>query len=151
VIGVIEYKFDHSLSLICSILCSAVFNQSAYPFLQGVPFAAVRLWLPSLFRGELARAKTCLMQKKEKTMSIIWMLVVGLVVGAIAKLMMPGKDPGGIFVTMLLGVAGALVVGFLGRGLGWYREGEPVGLFASIIGAIVLLALYRLVAARRAV
>jgi hypothetical protein len=62
VIGVIEYKFDHSLSLICSILCSAVFNQSPYPFLQGVPFAAVRLWLPSLFRGELARAKTCLMQ-----------------------------------------------------------------------------------------
>ena len=60
-------------------------------------------------------------------MSIIWMLVVGLVVGAIAKLMMPGKDPGGIFVTMLLGVAGALVAGFLGRGLGWYREGEPVG------------------------
>ena len=83
-------------------------------------------------------------------MSIIWMLVIGLVVGAIAKLMMPGKDPGGIFVTMLLGVAGALVAGFLGRGLGWYREGEPVGLFASIIGAVVLLALYRLVAARRA-
>jgi len=92
-----------------------------------------------------------LIREKEKTMSIIWMLVVGLVVGAIAKLMMPGKDPGGIFVTMLLGVAGALVAGFLGRGLGWYREGEPVGLFASIIGAIVLLALYRMVAARRAV
>ena len=84
-------------------------------------------------------------------MSIIWMLIVGLVVGAIAKLMMPGKDPGGIFITMLLGVAGALVAGFLGRSLGWYREGEPVGLFASIIGAIVLLAVYRLVASRRAV
>ena len=84
-------------------------------------------------------------------MSIIWMLIVGLVVGAIAKLMMPGKDPGGIFITMLLGVAGALVAGFLGRSLGWYREGEPVGLFASIIGAIVLLGLYRLVASRRAV
>jgi uncharacterized membrane protein YeaQ/YmgE (transglycosylase-associated protein family) len=78
------------------------------------------------------------------------MLVVGLVVGAIAKLMMPGKDPGGIFVTMLLGVASALVAGFLGRTLGWYREGELVGLLASIIGAIVLLGLYRLVAARRA-
>jgi uncharacterized membrane protein YeaQ/YmgE (transglycosylase-associated protein family) len=83
-------------------------------------------------------------------MSFIWMLVVGLIVGAIAKLMMPGKDPGGIFVTMLLGVAGALVAGFLGRGLGWYREGEPVGLFASIIGAVVLLGLYRLMATRRA-
>ena len=88
--------------------------------------------------------------KKETTMSIIWMLLVGLIVGAIAKLMMPGKDPGGIFITMLLGVAGALVAGFLGRGLGWYREGEPVGWFASIIGAVILLALYRLMAARRA-
>jgi len=83
-------------------------------------------------------------------MSIIWMLIVGLIVGAVAKLLMPGKDPGGIFVTMLLGIAGALVVGFLGRSLGWYREGDPVGLFASIIGAIVLLGLYRVVAARRA-
>jgi uncharacterized membrane protein YeaQ/YmgE (transglycosylase-associated protein family) len=88
--------------------------------------------------------------RKEKTMSIIWMLLVGLIVGAIAKLMMPGKDPGGIFITMLLGVAGALVAGFLGRGLGWYREGEPVGWFASIIGAVILLGLYRLMAARRA-
>ena len=83
-------------------------------------------------------------------MSILWMLFVGLIVGAIAKLLMPGKDPGGIFVTMLLGVAGALVAGFLGRAMGWYREGQPVGLFASIIGAILLLAVYRAVAARRA-
>lgn len=83
-------------------------------------------------------------------MSIIWMLLVGLVVGAIAKLMMPGKDPGGFVVTMLLGVAGALVAGFLGRALGWYREGEPVGLFASIIGAVILLALYRMVSRSRA-
>jgi len=88
--------------------------------------------------------------KRRKQMSIIWMLLVGLIVGAIAKLMMPGKDPGGIFITMLLGVAGALVAGFLGRGLGWYREGDPVGWFASIIGAVILLGLYRLVAARRA-
>jgi uncharacterized membrane protein YeaQ/YmgE (transglycosylase-associated protein family) len=83
-------------------------------------------------------------------MSIIWMLFVGLIVGAIAKLLMPGKDPGGIFITMLLGVAGALVAGFLGRGLGWYREGDPVGWFASVIGAVLLLGLYRLVATRRA-
>lgn len=83
-------------------------------------------------------------------MSIIWMLIVGLVVGAIAKLMMPGKDPGGIFITMLLGIAGALVAGFLGRALGWYREGEPVGLFASIIGAVVLLGLYRMMSKSRA-
>ena len=82
-------------------------------------------------------------------MSILWMLVVGLVVGAIAKLLMPGDDPGGIFVTMLLGIAGALVAGFLGRGLGWYREGEPVGLLASIVGAMILLGLYRTFAVRR--
>jgi len=82
-------------------------------------------------------------------MSIVWMLVVGLIVGAIAKLLMPGRDPGGMIVTMLLGVAGALVAGFLGRALGWYREGEPAGILASVIGAILLLAVYRLVARRR--
>jgi uncharacterized membrane protein YeaQ/YmgE (transglycosylase-associated protein family) len=82
-------------------------------------------------------------------MSILWMLVVGLIVGVIAKLLMPGRDPGGMIVTMLLGVAGALVAGFLGRALGWYREGQPVGILASIVGAILLLAVYRLVARRR--
>jgi uncharacterized membrane protein YeaQ/YmgE (transglycosylase-associated protein family) len=82
-------------------------------------------------------------------MSFIWMMFVGLIVGAVAKLLMPGKDPGGIIVTMLLGVAGALVAGFLGRSLGWYREGEPVGFIASLVGAILLLALYRLFAQRR--
>jgi uncharacterized membrane protein YeaQ/YmgE (transglycosylase-associated protein family) len=84
-------------------------------------------------------------------MSIIWMLVVGLIVGAIAKLLMPGRDPGGMLVTMMLGVAGALVAGFLGRALGWYREGQPAGILASIIGAILLLALYRVFARRRVV
>jgi uncharacterized membrane protein YeaQ/YmgE (transglycosylase-associated protein family) len=79
-------------------------------------------------------------------MSIIWMLLVGLIVGAIAKLLMPGKDPGGFIITMLVGVAGAVLAGFLGRSAGWYREGEPAGFIASIIGAIVLLALYRIVA-----
>jgi len=84
-------------------------------------------------------------------MSIVWMLVVGLIVGAIAKLLMPGRDPGGMLVTMMLGVAGALVAGFLGRALGWYREGQPAGILASIIGAILILAVYRLVARRRVV
>jgi uncharacterized membrane protein YeaQ/YmgE (transglycosylase-associated protein family) len=83
-------------------------------------------------------------------MSFIWMLIVGLIVGAIAKFIMPGKDPGGIVITMLLGIAGALLAGFLGRGLGWYREGEPVGLIASVVGAVILLGLYRMTLARRA-
>ena len=82
-------------------------------------------------------------------MFILWMLIIGLVVGALAKLLMPGRDPGGIFITMLLGVAGALIAGFLGRSLGWYHENESAGLIASILGAVILLALYRVVAGRR--
>jgi uncharacterized membrane protein YeaQ/YmgE (transglycosylase-associated protein family) len=76
------------------------------------------------------------------------MLVVGLVVGAIAKLFMPGRDPGGVIITMLIGIAGALIAGFLGRAVGWYTEGEPAGFIASILGAVLLLALYRALARR---
>jgi uncharacterized membrane protein YeaQ/YmgE (transglycosylase-associated protein family) len=82
-------------------------------------------------------------------MHILWMLIIGLVIGALAKLIMPGKDPGGIIVTMLLGIAGALIAGFLGRAIGWYREGEPAGFIASVLGAILLLAIYRMIVARR--
>jgi uncharacterized membrane protein YeaQ/YmgE (transglycosylase-associated protein family) len=75
--------------------------------------------------------------------SIIWILVIGLVVGAIAKLLMPGKDPGGCIITMLLGIAGAFVASYLGQAIGWYQPGQPAGFIASIIGAILLLLLYR--------
>jgi uncharacterized membrane protein YeaQ/YmgE (transglycosylase-associated protein family) len=71
-------------------------------------------------------------------------LIVGLVVGALAKLVMPGKDPGGILITMLLGVAGAFVAGALGHSLGWYAIGEGPGLLASVLGAVILLGIYRL-------
>jgi uncharacterized membrane protein YeaQ/YmgE (transglycosylase-associated protein family) len=85
-------------------------------------------------------------------MHLIWALIVGLVVGAIAKLLMPGRDPGGIFITMLIGVAGSFVAGFLGRALGLYRAGDVgPGLIASIIGAMLLLAGYRAIARRRVV
>jgi uncharacterized membrane protein YeaQ/YmgE (transglycosylase-associated protein family) len=77
-------------------------------------------------------------------MQFLWMLIIGLVIGAIAKLIMPGKDPGGIIVTMLIGIVGALLAGFLGRTLGWYHEGEAAGFIASVIGAILLLVIYRL-------
>ena len=77
-------------------------------------------------------------------MTFIWTLLIGLIVGAIAKFVMPGKDPGGIIVTILIGIAGALIAGFLGRSLGWYAEGQPAGFLASIIGAILLLVIYRL-------
>ncbi len=83
-------------------------------------------------------------------MGFLWTLIIGLVVGAIAKLIMPGRDPGGIIVTMLIGVAGALLAGFLGRALGWYTDpGEGPGIIASIIGALVLLFLYRVFTGRR--
>jgi len=83
-------------------------------------------------------------------MHIIWTLIVGLIVGAIAKLLMPGRDPGGLIITMLLGVAGAFVAGFLGRAVGLYHEGDVgPGLIASILGSVLLLAVYRAVRGRR--
>lgn len=84
-------------------------------------------------------------------MEILWMAIIGLVVGALAKLVMPGKDPGGIIVTALIGIAGALLAGFLGRAAGWYEPGESAGFIASLIGAVLLLAIYRLVIGRRSV
>ncbi|HYH78147.1 MAG TPA: GlsB/YeaQ/YmgE family stress response membrane protein [Longimicrobium sp.] len=77
-------------------------------------------------------------------MGIIWMIIIGLIAGALAKLIMPGRDPGGIIVTILLGVAGALVGGFLFGG----SDGR-VGLIGSVVGALILLGLYRLIAGRR--
>ncbi len=83
-------------------------------------------------------------------MGIIWTLLIGLVAGALAKLIMPGRDPGGILVTMLLGVAGAFVAGFLGRAFGWYTEvGDGPGIIASIVGALILLGLYRVILGAR--
>jgi uncharacterized membrane protein YeaQ/YmgE (transglycosylase-associated protein family) len=82
-------------------------------------------------------------------MAILTMLIVGLIVGAIAKLLMPGRDPGGIIVTILLGIAGSFVAGLLGRAVGWYRSpGSGPGIIASIIGAMILLAIYRAVVRR---
>src|SRR3569832_2208524 len=87
---------------------------------------------------------------EELPMHLLWTLIIGLIVGAIAKFLMPGRDPGGFIVTMLLGVAGALLAGFLGRALGWYNNpGEGPGIIASIIGAMLLLLLYRLFIGRR--
>jgi uncharacterized membrane protein YeaQ/YmgE (transglycosylase-associated protein family) len=71
--------------------------------------------------------------------TLLWMLFIGLIVGVLAKLIMPGRDPGGIFVTMLLGIAGALVAGFLGRVLGLFGPGQRAGFIMSTLGAILLL------------
>lgn len=83
-------------------------------------------------------------------MEFLWMLLIGLVVGAIAKLIMPGPQPGGILATMLLGVAGALVAGWLGWAVGIYEAGEAAGFLASILGAVLLLLIYRLIVGRTA-
>jgi len=83
-------------------------------------------------------------------MAVIGWIVFGLFVGALAKLVMPGRDPGGIIVTMLLGIAGALLGGFIGRAMGFYGPGEAAGWLMSFLGAVILLMLYRMLARRRA-
>jgi uncharacterized membrane protein YeaQ/YmgE (transglycosylase-associated protein family) len=82
--------------------------------------------------------------------TILSWILFGLVVGVIAKLLMPGRDPGGFIITILLGIAGALLGGFIGRAMGFYGPNQQAGWLISILGAIILLALYRLVARRSA-
>lgn len=81
--------------------------------------------------------------------AIIGTLVIGLIIGVVAKLLMPGRDPGGCIITMLLGVAGSFVASYLGEKMGWYEQGQAAGFIASVIGAMLLLLLYRLIAPRR--
>jgi uncharacterized membrane protein YeaQ/YmgE (transglycosylase-associated protein family) len=77
--------------------------------------------------------------------SLLWTALIGLVVGALAKLVMPGKDPGGILITMVLGIAGSFVGTFLGRMVGHYQDGQTAGFIMSLIGAVVLLAIYHFI------
>jgi len=76
-------------------------------------------------------------------------IIFGLIVGIVGKFLMPGRDPGGFIVTIVLGIAGALLGGFVGRALGFYQEGEPAGFIMAVIGAIILLAIYRATLGRR--
>ena len=78
-------------------------------------------------------------------MNILWTLIIGLVIGAVAKFLMPGKDPGGFIITILLGIAGSFVGTYLGRAFGFYGEGSATGLVMSILGAMLLLLVYRFV------
>ena len=82
---------------------------------------------------------------------VLGWILLGLIVGIVAKLLMPGRDPGGFIVTMALGIAGALLGGFLGRAVGWYGPNDNAGFLMSVLGAIVLLALYRMLFVRRTV
>jgi uncharacterized membrane protein YeaQ/YmgE (transglycosylase-associated protein family) len=77
-------------------------------------------------------------------MHIVWTILIGLVAGALAKFIMPGKDPGGIIITILIGIAGSIVFTYLGKFLGLYQEGEAAGFIGAVIGSIILLAVYRM-------
>ena len=81
--------------------------------------------------------------------SILWILLIGLVIGAVAKFLTPGRDPGGCIITMLIGIAGSFVASYLGKALGWYQQGDAPSFIASVVGAMLLLLLYRLIAGRR--
>ena len=76
---------------------------------------------------------------------LLWVIIIGFIAGAVARFLMPGKDPGGFLITTALGVGGALVATFLGRLVGWYQEGQSAGFIAAIVGAFIVLAAYRLI------
>jgi uncharacterized membrane protein YeaQ/YmgE (transglycosylase-associated protein family) len=78
-------------------------------------------------------------------LSLLWTALIGLVIGAVAKLLVPGKDPGGIWITMLLGIAGSFLASWLGRTVGWYQEGQSAGFIMSVVGALILLGIYHFV------
>lgn len=82
-------------------------------------------------------------------MSWLWTIVIGLVAGAVAKFIMPGKDPGGLIVTTLLGIGGAMLSTFLGQTIGIYRAGQPAGLIGAVVGAVIILWIYRIVKKRQ--
>ena len=83
-------------------------------------------------------------------MSIIWAIIVGLVAGALARLIVPGKQPGGFIVTIILGIVGALLATFLGKALGWYEPGESAGLIGATLGAILVIIVYNMIRKRTA-
>lgn len=80
----------------------------------------------------------------------LWEAIIGLIVGAVAKLIMPGKNPGGVWITMAIGVAGSLLASFIGRAVGWYAPGQSAGFIMSVIGAMILLGIYHLVKGKSA-
>ncbi|HWH18179.1 MAG TPA: GlsB/YeaQ/YmgE family stress response membrane protein [Allosphingosinicella sp.] len=83
------------------------------------------------------------------TYGILGWIIIGALAGGLAKLIMPGRDPGGCIVTILLGIAGALLAGFVGNAIGWYSQGQAGGFIAAVLGAIVILVIYRLLMRRR--
>ncbi|HSA81436.1 MAG TPA: GlsB/YeaQ/YmgE family stress response membrane protein [Geminicoccaceae bacterium] len=83
-------------------------------------------------------------------MGLIWTLIIGLLAGIVAKLLMPGRDPGGFIITILLGIAGAFLATFLGQAIGWYEVGEGAGFIGAVVGAVLILIIYRMMKGRSA-
>ena len=84
-------------------------------------------------------------------MTIIWAIIIGFIVGLVAKMLMPGRDPGGFIVTALLGIVGALVATFIGQAMGFYAAGQSAGFIGAVVGAIIVLAVYHMLRGRRRV
>ncbi len=82
--------------------------------------------------------------------ALLWTIIIGAVIGIVAKFLMPGRDPGGCIITILLGIAGSFLAGYLGRAMGWYQEGQPAGFIFSVVGAMILLLIYRIIFGKRA-
>lgn len=82
--------------------------------------------------------------------ALLWTILIGAAIGVVAKLLMPGRDPGGCIITILLGIAGSFLASYLGRAMGWYQEGQTAGFIFSVIGAMVLLLIYRMIFGKRA-
>ena len=82
-------------------------------------------------------------------MGIIWTIIIGLIVGIIAKFLMPGRDPGGFVITAIIGIVGSVIATFIGRTMGFYQVGESAGFIAAVLGAIILLAIYRMVVGKQ--
>jgi len=83
-------------------------------------------------------------------MSILWTIIIGLVVGIVAKFLMPGRDPGGFVITAIIGIVGSIIATYLGQALGFYQSGQSAGFIAAVLGSIILLFLYRMVTGRKA-
>ncbi|MDW5441137.1 GlsB/YeaQ/YmgE family stress response membrane protein [Polaromonas sp. SM01] len=82
-------------------------------------------------------------------MGIIWTILIGFIIGLVAKFLMPGRDPAGFIITVIIGIVGSVIATFLGRAMGWYQVGQSAGFIAAVLGAIVLLYIYRLVSGKR--
>src|SRR6185295_7946732 len=113
-----------------------------HPFLRS---RSTGVYLPPLLRRGLGIA----LAARRTAMHWLWVLLIGLVIGAVAKFVMPGKDPGGFIVTILIGIAGSLVGTWLGRTIGLYQEGQSAGFIMSVVGALLLLGIYHLIRRRQ--